>query len=58
MLCDNAHVSGNNIGLHQCYNNQAEFIVTVRYHEFEHDTLSVCKECKKYLVNSARGHGY
>lgn len=66
-LCDNAIRNtsvnfGRGIGVVQCYDNPAKRTVTVYYDKYQeasnNDTLSLCDECRKALVGSARRYGY
>jgi len=67
-LCDNAVRNtsvnfGRGIGVTpQCYDNPAKRTVTVYYDKYQEasnsDTMSLCEECRKGLIKSARRHGY
>ena len=58
MKCENASTTGHNIGIPQCFSNEATVSLTVQYHELEKDVLSLCGECAKKVKGDARRHGY
>ena len=58
MICSNSSTRPYNLGLPQCFANEAEVVVTVWYHALESDTWFLCKECATCLVEDAERHGY
>jgi hypothetical protein len=66
IVCENANINGLGVGIKpQCWNNKAEFKVTVYYtnsisgiRECESDTMYLCEECTKACKKIARKYGY
>jgi len=67
-LCENAVRNtdvnyGRGIGITQCYDNAAEFSVTIHYtncigDEFDQDSVKLCAGCLRTLKKSVRKNGY
>jgi hypothetical protein len=57
--CDNAYFEhNNNIGIPKCIHNIAEYKVEIIYTDYEKETMFLCGECLKNLLQYNKKYGH